>query len=208
MKLWGSLLAVVILLASTACARDVSGSPVAGATVTEPAQEISASPAEPTGVTECTDCDRDAIEAATKNPLVARTKRVGTPPACEAILPLPAISQVVGVNAYPRDTEFRNQCDAVYENTDLSRTGQVRTEFSSPPISGPIAISEFEGNTLLEKEVSDRTCEYGLAINDALKRHEHGSWLLVQVFSENGNTPPCELARQLVEIAFENLPDA
>jgi len=207
-RIRGNLLAVAILLASTACTRDVAGTPAAGDTPPPPARESSEVPAEPAGITECTDCDQDVVAAAIENPVVAQAKRVETPPACEVVMPLPTINQVVGANAHPGDSTVPNECHAEYETADLSRVGQVWVNFSRPSHLEPVAISEFEGNTLLESEISNQLCEYGLPIDDALDQYDHGSWLTLRVMSGDGNPPPCGLARQLIEIAFENLSDA
>lgn len=161
-------------------------------------------PAEPS---ECTDCKRDAVEAAIANPVVAQSKRVGSPPSCEDILPLTTIGQVVGAGAHPGSVGGPDECVADYETADRSRFGRVLVGFSSPVSVDPVAVSEFEGNTLIESALSGETCEYALAINDSLDKFDHGSWLTVRAVPYEGNPPACELARQLIEAAFGNLPD-
>lgn len=184
------------------CSTDVQGTPTAAEVPT--VQESSAAPDEPS---ECTDCERDAVEAAIENPVVAQAKRVDTPPACEDILPLATIGQVVAANARPGSVDTPNGCVADYETADRSRFGRVLVGFSSPVSIEPVAISEFDGNTLIESAISGETCEYALAIDDTLDEFDHGSWLTVRAVSYEGNPPACELARQLIEAAFENLPD-
>lgn len=208
MGTWGkSLVSAMIMLACVACTRDVAGTPRAGDTP-PPRQEGSEAPAEPEGITECTDCDKDAVAAAIEKPVVAQAKAVETPPACEVIMPLATISQIVGANAVPGTSSVPNECHATYENADLTHIGQVWVRFNGPVSLEPVAISEFEGSTLLESATSNQLCEYGLAIDDTLDQYDHGSWLTLKVMSANGTPPPCGLARQLIEIAFENLPDA
>lgn len=167
----------------------------------------SSAPEEVDVVAECTGCERDVVETAIENPVVAQAKQVGTPPACEDILPLTTVSTVVAADAYPSSVSTPNGCAADYETADLSRFGRVLVGFSSPVSVNPVAISEFEGNTLIESAISAETCEYGLAINDDIGQFDHGSWLTVRVVSAEGTPPACGLARQLVEIAFENLAD-
>jgi hypothetical protein len=206
MRMWGSLLAVAVLLGCVGCGREVAGTPEPGDTPPRVSSRGSAAE-EPKHVAECTDCDEDAIRAATDNPVVVHGKRVDMPPACETIMPMTTVSQVVGMNAHRGKSTLENQCHVVYEEQDLSRIGQLFVKFSGPSRNEPADISEFEGNTLIETRVDDNFCEYGLAIDDTLKSYDDGSWLIVRVNSENANPPPCGPARQLLELAFGNLVD-
>jgi len=206
MRIWGGLLAVVVLLAGAACTRDVAGSPAAGDA--PPAAPVSAPESSKAVVAECTDCDSDAVDDAIENPVVAKEKRVGTPPACEDIMPLATIGQVVGAPAHASTAASKNECAAEYETADHSRFGTVLVNFSGPVRLEPVAIGELAGNTLLESEISTQTCEYGLAIDDSLDDGDHGSWLTLRVISTNGGPSSCPPARQLIEIAFGNLPAA
>lgn len=65
MRVWGSLLAVAVLLLGAACTRDVRGLAVAG---DPPVRETSTSPAKPTRVEPCTDCDDDTIKQTARIP--------------------------------------------------------------------------------------------------------------------------------------------
>jgi hypothetical protein len=208
MRFLGSLLVVTIVLGSAACTRDIAGSPTAGVSSPPPVRESSEAPTASEGITECTDCDSDTIEDAIENPVVARAKRVETPADCDVIMPMSTVNQVVDATARPGEPSVPNECHAEYETADLSRVGQLWLNFSDPVSLEPVTISEFEGNTLLESEISNQVCEYGLALDDAVDKYDHGSWLTLRVMSGNGVPPPCELARRLLEIAFENLPNA
>ena len=198
------LVLVVVLLAVAACSREVVGAPVAGGV---PTTTTSSAPDEPV-VAECTGCERDAVEAAIEDPVVGQAKRVGTPPSCAEILPLSTISTIVSATARGGTGNENDACEAEYATADLSRSGLVLMGFSSPVSIEPVAIEEFEGNTLIESAISDQTCEYGIAIAGDVDQFDHGSWLTVRVMSAEGKPPACGLARQLVEIAFENLPAA
>jgi hypothetical protein len=191
------LIVVAVLLSTAACSRAIVGAPVAGEV---PATETTATTTE----ARVTDCDRDEVEAAIDNPVVAQTKTVGTPPACEDILPL---TTIVDAPAHGSSISTPNGCVADYETADFSRFGRVLMGFSSPVSHEPVAISEFAGSTLIESVLSDEICEYGLAINDAVRHFDHGSWVTVRVVSAEGNPPACGLARQLIETAAGNLPD-
>ena len=198
------LIVVAVLLATAACSHAVVGAPLAGEAPTT-ATTVTTTDAR---VTNCTDCERNEVEAAIDNPVVAQVKTVGTPPACEEILPLATISAVVDAPAHGSNISTPNGCVADYETADVSRFGRVLMGFSSPVSLEPVAISTLKGHTLIESAISDEICEYGLAINDALRHFDHGSWVTVRVVSADGNPPACGLARQLIEIAADNLPDA
>lgn len=206
MRVRGSLLVVAVLLGGSACSREVVGVPAAGDVLPSTTVRSSA-PDEVDVVAECTECERDVVETAIENPVVTQAKQVGTPPACEDILPLAKIGAVVAADAHPGSVSTPDGCVADYETADRSRFGRVLVGFSSPVSIEPVAISEFEGNTLIESAISAETCEYGLAIDGDISHFDHGSWLTVRVVSAEGNPPACGLARQLVEIAFENLAD-
>ena len=197
------LVVVAVLLAVAACSREVVGAPVAGEVPTT----TSSAPEEPE-VAECTGCERDTVEAAIENPVVGQAKQVGTTPDCEKILPLGTISTIVSATASAATGSANDACEAEYATPDLSRSGLVLMGFDSPVSIEPVAIEEFEGNTLIESAISDQTCEYGIAIDGDIHQFDHGSWLTLRVMSAEGKPPACGLARQLIEIAFENLPAA
>ena len=206
MRVRGILLVVTILIGGSACSRDVVGVSAAGDVLPSPSVRSSV-PDEPAVVDECTECERDVVETAIENPVVAQVKRVEEPPACEDILPLATIGTVVAAEAHPGSVSTPDGCVADYETADRSRFGRVLVGFSSPVSIEPVAISEFEGNTLIESAISAETCEYGLAMDGDIDHFDHGSWLTVRVVSADGNPPACGLARQLTEIAFGNLTD-
>ena len=206
MRIRGSLLVVAVLLGGSACSHEVAGMPAAGEV--PPSTVVRSSvPDEPEVVAECTRCDRDVVEAAIENPVVGQAKEVEKPPACEEILPLATIGTVVAAPAHPGSVGTSDGCVADFETADRSRFGRVLVGFSSPVSIEPVAISEHEGNTLIESAISAETCEYGLALNADIDHFDHGSWLTVRVVSAEGNPPACGLARRLVEVGFENLSD-
>jgi hypothetical protein len=181
---------------------------VAAAGDAPPSTEVpSSAPDEPDDVAECTECERDVVETAIENPVVAQAKRVESPPACEEILPLATVGSVVAADAHPGSVSAPDECVADFETADRRRFGRVLVGFSAPVSIEPVALSQLEGNTLIESAISGETCEYGVAINGDIDNFAFGSWLTVRVVSAEGNPPACGLARQLVEIAFENLDD-
>lgn len=136
---------------------------------------------------------------------MTHAKLVHKPFDCDGILPPHGVTKAVGANAYA-GTPVANQCHLVWETPDLSRIGQLFISFDLPPHSGPANISDFEGNTLIENERSKETCVFALAINTDPARSDLG-WLIISVFTENSIPPPCPLAREFIETAFDNLED-
>lgn len=206
MRFRGILLAVTVLLAGSACTRDVAGAPAAG---DSPSTRESSEAPEPTRIPECTGCDEETAAAAMENPVVAQPKRADNPPACEDILPLSAIAQIVGASTRSRASAHTDQCHAEWQSADLSRLGLVWVRFSGPGRLTSSTITDFEGSTRYEEEdTSNNNCRTGIAINDDLEWHEYGSWLVLRVNVDKGSLAPCEAANQLLDIAFDNLADA
>lgn len=87
-------MAVTVLLAGTACTREVAGAPAAGQA--PPTPESSAAPE--STIPECTGCDEETADAALNSPVVAQPKQVDNPPACEEVLPQ---STITGSSAQP-----------------------------------------------------------------------------------------------------------
>jgi len=205
MRIRGFLLAVTVLLAGTACAREVVGAPTADQA--PPTPESSAAPE--STIPECTGCDEETADAALKNPVVAQPKQVDNPPACEDVLPQSTITRVIGTTTQPRASASTDQCHAEWRSADLSQLGLLWVRFQGPNRVRSATITDFEGSTRFEDEDPvDTECEAGIAINDELRKDEHGSWLVLRVKTDEGAVPSCEVANQLLDIAFDNLPDA
>lgn len=202
MRMWWSVLAVATLLVSAACTQTVSGKPATSAPASSSAHADAHVPA-------CTACDQNAVAAATAHPVVTKGKRVTSPPSCEDVMPLATVSHTVGLDAHPGSAALADECQAVWQNADVSQLGQLYVSFVHPPTDGQrIDISDFEGDTLLEVQRSADICVDALAIDDTLDQHQPGSWLITRVSTDKANPPPCPLARKFLEIAFGNLHDA